>query len=128
MVRKSLSGSIEATGSAMARFFHPGKKIREKWPNDEKRRLTGVLVIGEGKRHVNKKEQMCYLACIPKINDGSIFHIVKKNFKVYVAPPEIFESECRNNEAERAPQATNIPDTNSAEHAPQRNVVANVAG
>ena len=94
MVRLSLSGAIGATGSGMAWFFHPGKKIREKWPNDEKRRLTGVLVVGEGKWHVNRKEHICYLVRILEINDGTTFHIVKKNFKVEVAPPQVFESKC----------------------------------
>jgi hypothetical protein len=34
--KASLPGDIGATGSVMARVFHPSKKIREKWPNDEK--------------------------------------------------------------------------------------------
>ncbi len=94
----------------MAWFFHPDKKIREKWPNNEKQCLTGVLVIGEGKPHVNKKEHMCYLVCIPEINDGSTFHIVKKNFKVDIAPPEIFESKCapRNNTRATAAAVPNV--------------------
>jgi hypothetical protein len=35
---------------------------------------------------------MYYLVYIPKIDDGSTFHIVKKNLKVDIAPPEVFES------------------------------------
>ncbi len=49
-------------------------------------------MIGEGMRHVNKKEHLCYLVRIPKIDDGSTFHVVKKNFKVEVAPQQAFES------------------------------------
>lgn len=128
MTRLSLPGGVGASGSGMARFFHPSKKIREQWPNNEKRRLTGVLVTGEGMRHVNKKEQMCYLVRIPEIDDGTIFHIVKKNFKVDVAPPAAFESESRNNEARNASQVNNPQDANSAECTSQRNVVANVEG
>ncbi len=97
-VRLALSGGIGATGSGMKQFFYPGKKIREKWPNDEKLRLTGVLVIGYGKQHVNKKEHMCYLVCSPKIDDSSTLHIMKKNFKVDIAPPAgIFESKTPHN-------------------------------
>ena len=109
----------------MARFFHPGKKIRDKWPNDEKRRLTGVLIIGEGKRHVNKKEHMCYLVRIPEIDDGSTFHIVKKNFKVDVSPPEVFESESVTRNNTRATAAATAPNLERATH---RNAIPNVDG
>ena len=125
MVRTSLSGGIGATCSAMARFFHPSKKIREKWPHDEKRRLTGVLVVGEGNRHVNRKEHPCYLVRIPEIDDSSIFHIVKKNFKVEVAPPVVFESEVAEPVNVPAPTA---PSTAAVERASDRNVISNVEG
>ena len=52
MPRTALPGGIGAVGSAMARFFHPSKKIRDQWPNDDKRRLTAVLVTGEATRAV----------------------------------------------------------------------------
>ena len=39
-----------------------------------------MLVIGEGKRTVNRKEQWCYIVCIPEIDDETEFHIVKFNF------------------------------------------------
>jgi hypothetical protein len=77
----------------MARFFHPSAKIREKWPQNNKRRLFGVLVTGEGIRRVQHKNQMCYLVRIPEINNSTIFHIVKKNFKILSAPAIPFESE-----------------------------------
>jgi hypothetical protein len=92
MPRLALLGGIRAAGSAMARFFHPSQKIREKWPQKDKRRLTGVLVTGEGIWRVQHKNQMCYLVQIPKINNGTIFHIVKKNFKVESPPAIPFES------------------------------------
>ena len=122
---KTLLGGIGATGSAMARFFHPSKKVRERWPHDEKRRLTGVLVIGEAMRKVNKKEHMCYLVRIPEIDDGSTFHIVKKNFKVEIAPPQVFESEqvTRNN-----PPADTAAPVANVERASGRNVIPNVEG
>jgi hypothetical protein len=126
MVRTSLSGGIGATGSAMARFFHPSKKIREKWPHDEKRRLTGVLVVGEGKRHVNKKEHLCYLVRIPEIDDGTILYIVKKNFKVEVAPPQAFESELAT--PPPAPAAPPSAGSSNIERASERNVISNVEG
>ncbi len=63
------------------------------WPNNDKRKLTNVLVIGEGKRIVNRKEQWCYIVCIPEIDDGSEFHIVKFNFSATVAPTVPFTGE-----------------------------------
>ena len=60
MVTRSLPAGIGAIGSTKARFFHPSDKIRAKWPNDNKRQLVNVLVIGEGQRFVNKKNQWCY--------------------------------------------------------------------
>ena len=109
----------------MARFFHPSKKIREQWPHDEKRRLTGVLVVGEGKRHVNKKEHLCYLVRIPEVDDGTTFYIVKKNFKVEVAPPQAFESEL----ATPTPASAAPPsDGSNVDRASDRNVISNVEG
>ena len=70
----------------MARFFHPSQKIRDQWPNDDKRRLTDVLVTGEATRAVRHKQQLCYLVCIPEINDGTEFYIVKRNLKIVQAP------------------------------------------
>jgi len=93
MVTQSLPAGIGALGAAKARFFHPSEKIRAKWPNDNKRQLTNVLVIGEGKRIVNRREQWCYIVRIPEIDDGSEFHIVKFNFSVTVAPAVSFTGE-----------------------------------
>ncbi len=95
MPRLTYLGGVGALGSAMACFFHPSKPIRDKWPQDNKRRLTGVLVTGEAKRRVARRDQDCYLVCIPEIDDGREFHIVKKNFKVDQAPPSPFESKAR---------------------------------
>jgi hypothetical protein len=86
MVTRTLPAGIGAVGSAKARFFHPSDKIRAKWPNDNKRQLVNVLVIGEGQRFVNRKNRWCYIVHIPEIDDGSEFHIVKFNFTVNVAP------------------------------------------
>ena len=77
----------------MARFFHPSDKIRAKWPNENKRQLVNVLVIGEGQRFVNRKNQWCYIVRIPEIDDGSEFHIVKKSFMVDVAHAQPFLGE-----------------------------------
>ena len=71
MVRQSLPAGIGALCAGKARFFHLSERIREQWPNDNKRELTNVLVISEGKRIVNRKEQWCYIVRIPKIDDGS---------------------------------------------------------
>ena len=95
MPQRSIPGGIGAVGSAMARFFHPSQKIREKWPNEERRRLAGVLVTGEGIRRVQQKDQMCYLVCIDDIDDSTIFHIVKRNLRIESPPAIHFESETR---------------------------------
>jgi hypothetical protein len=93
MLRLALLGGIGASGTAMARFFHLSAKIREKWPQNDKQGLFGVLVTGEGIRRVQHKDQMCYLVCIPEINNSKIFHIVKKNFKILGALAIPFDSE-----------------------------------
>jgi hypothetical protein len=92
MVSQSLPAGIGALGAGKARFFHPSERIREQWPNNNKCELMNVLVIGEGKRIVNRKEQWCYIVRIPEIDDGSEFHIVKFNFLVTVAPTVSFTS------------------------------------
>ena len=101
MPRTSLPGSIGAVGTAMARFFHPSKKIRDQWPNDDKRRLTDVLVTGKATHAVRHKQQLCYLVRIQEIDDGTEFYIVKRNFKIVSAPPTPFASE--------EPQAADVP-------------------
>jgi hypothetical protein len=95
MVRRSLPAGIGALGSAKARFFHPSARIREQWPTGYKRELMRLLVICEGKRTVNRKEQWCYIMRIPEIDDGTAFHIVKFNFMVTTAPETPFLSEDR---------------------------------
>ena len=72
MPRASYLAGIGALGSAKARFFHPSEKIREKYPQDDKRRLEGVVVTGEGQRKVNRRQQDCYLVCINDFDDGMI--------------------------------------------------------
>ena len=86
MPRLSLLAGVSAVGSAMAHFFHPSTPIRDKWPHDEKRHLTGVLVTGETTWRIGKKEQSCYVVRIMEIDDSTQFFIVKKNFKVEQAP------------------------------------------
>jgi hypothetical protein len=55
MPQKALLGGIGAFGSAMARFFHPSEKIRDTWPQDDKRRVEGVLVVDEGIWKIRQK-------------------------------------------------------------------------
>ena len=122
MPRTSLPGGIRAVGSAMARFFHPSQKIRDQWPNDDKRRLTDVLVTGEATRAVRHKQQLCYLVCIPEIDDGTEFYIVKRNLKIVQAPPTPFASE--------EPQAAAVPPVpdNTRERQSSNNVTSNIEG
>ena len=77
----------------MARFFHPGERIRERWPTEARHRVNGAVITGEGERRVGQKQQLCYLVTIPKFGDGVAFHIVKNNFRVEVAPETVFASE-----------------------------------
>ena len=86
MPRLTYLGGVGAVGSAMACFFHPSKPIRDKWTQDNKRRLTGVLITDEAMWCVYKRDQDCYLVRIPEIDYGREFHIVKRNFKVDQAP------------------------------------------
>jgi hypothetical protein len=66
MVHQSLPAGIGALSAGKAQFFHPSQRIREQWPNDDKRELTNVLVIGKGKRIVNRKERGVTLCAFPK--------------------------------------------------------------
>jgi hypothetical protein len=120
MPRKALLGGIGAVGSAMARFFHPSKKIHDTWPQDDKRRVEGVLVVDEGIRKIRHKDQMCYLVRINEI-ENIIFHIAKRNFKVTAAGALPFASE--------KPAATVVPALNAPViddmRASTRNVVPN---
>jgi hypothetical protein len=122
MPRLTYLGGVGAVGSAMACFFHPGKLIRDKWPQDNKKRhLTGVLVTGEAVRRVHKRGQDCYLVCIAEIDNGREFYIVKRNFKVDQPPPSPFESKVR-----QQPEPT--PAANNTERGSKRNAVPNVDG
>ena len=122
MPARALPGGIGAVGTAMARFFHPSQKIREKWPQDDKRRINGALVVGEGVRRIRHKDQMCYLVRIGDIDDNTVFHISKKNFKVTLSGPIPFESEVR---APAPPPAADAPAVDE-QRTSSRNVVANV--
>ncbi len=128
MPRLALVGGVGATGTTMAQFFHPSAKIREKWPQHDKCRLFGVLVTGKGVRKVQHKNQMCYLVHIPEINDSTIFHIVKKNFKVLSAPATSFESKVPA-VRENCPPAPVIPDEAlNPDRIADRDVVPNIEG
>ena len=96
MPQASYLAGIGALGSAKARFFHPSKKIREKYPQDDKHHLDGVVFMGEGQRKVNRRQQDCYLIRINDFDDGTIFHIVKKNLRIDQPAKIPFESELRN--------------------------------
>ena len=80
-------------------------------------------MTGEGTWHVNKKQQMCYFMCINDFNVGSIFHIVKRNLKIYISPLVPFASE----ERVQAPAA--VPgDVVNPDRLSNCNVTANIKG
>ena len=128
MPRLALVGGVGATGTAMARFFHPRAKIREKWPQHDKRRLFGVLVTGEGVQKVQHKNQMCYLVRISEIDDSTTFHIVKKNFKVLSAPATPFESEVPAVRENRPPAPVIPGEALNPDRIADRDVVVNIKG
>ena len=124
--RLALIGGIGASGTAMALFFHPSAKIREKWPQNDKRCLFGLLVTGKGIRRVQHKNQMCYLMRITEIDASTIFHIVKKNFKILSAPAIPFKS--------KKPTAVHVDpapvprEAVNPDRVADRNVVPNIEG
>ena len=93
------------------------------WPNNDKHHITGVLVVDEGMQHVNRKGQMCYLLCINDFDDGTIFHIVKKNFRIDTAPVQPFPSKAR----AQAP-AVAAGDAVNPDHSSDCNVTVNIEG
>ncbi len=66
---------------------------------------------------------MCYLVCINDFDDGTIFHIVKKNFRIDTAPAQPFPSEAHVQAPATAPGDAVNPDRLSA-----RNTTANIEG
>ena len=121
MVSTRKLGGIGAIGSASARFFHPGERIREQYPVDTRVRLVNVVITGEGRRLVARRQQMCYLVSVPNV-DGEC-HIVKHNFRVDVSPAAPFESEVA--EPAPAPRQQAVVDTDRTDG---QNVVPNVFG
>jgi hypothetical protein len=95
MPQRALPGGIRAVGSAMARFFLPSQKNWDQWPQNNKRHLDGVLVVGKGIRWIRHKDQMCYLVRIGNIDNSTIFYISKRNFKVTLSGAVPFNSEMR---------------------------------
>jgi hypothetical protein len=84
-----------------------------------------VLVTGKGIRRVQHKNKMCYLVRIPEINDSTIFHIVKKNFKVLSALGIPFESKAPAVHVEPAP----VPgEAANPDRVADRNVVPSIEG
>ena len=95
MVLKAPCSGISAIGSTQAWFFHPSECIRQQWPNTyQMHRLEGAIIIGDGEEPVRHQVQQIYQVLIPDIDDGTIFHIMAKNFKVLTAPLKIFEAKC----------------------------------
>jgi hypothetical protein len=71
---------------------------------------------------------MCYLVCIPEIDDSTIFHIVKKNFKILGAPAIPFVSE-RPAAMRVDPVPVPVPgEAVNPDRIANRNVVPNIEG
>ena len=80
---KKKLGAIGAKGSGKTRFFHPSEHSLTQWPNEhQKIRLADVLLVRKGMHKVNRREQLCYECRIPEIDNGVVFHITCKNFRV----------------------------------------------
>ncbi|KAL3810770.1 LOW QUALITY PROTEIN: hypothetical protein ACHAXA_001595, partial [Cyclostephanos tholiformis] len=84
-------GGIGAIGSAASRLFHPGDKVREKYPKDAKLHCVNVKITGEGLRRIKNEAKMCYIVSIPEV-EGECY-IAKKCFRVEQGPDTPFESE-----------------------------------
>ena len=115
MVSTSKPGGIGAIGSAASRLFHPGDKVREKYPKDAKLHCVNVEITGEGLRRIKNEAKMCYLVSIPEV-EGECY-IAKKCFRVEQGPDMPFESE-------RAPLRRDIP--RPLPHGEDRTVLFNV--
>ncbi|KAL3809499.1 hypothetical protein ACHAXA_009735 [Cyclostephanos tholiformis] len=100
MVSTSKPGGIGAIGSVASRLFHPGDKVREKYPKDAKLRCVNVEITDEGLRRIKNEAKMCYLVSIPEVQGEC--YIAKKHFRVEQGPDTPFESE-------RAPLRRDIP-------------------
>jgi hypothetical protein len=70
MPRLTYLSGVGAVGSAMACFFHPGKLIRDKWPRDNKCRLTGVLVTGKAVGVSTKGTRTATWFALPRLTMG----------------------------------------------------------
>ena len=93
MVKKKIGG-IGAKGSGKARFFRPSEHIRAQWSNEHQNiRLADVLLVGKGMHKVNRREQLCYECRITEIDNGVIFHITCKNFRVETVGATPFDDE-----------------------------------
>ena len=92
--RSKKPAGVGAIGRGMSRFFHPKKKIQQKWPAPARgHALDDVIVLGKEQHRINKKEQLSYRVRIPAIDDGSEFWISCHNFKVTIEGPTPFPDE-----------------------------------
>ena len=74
MVKKKLFAGVGAKCSILTKFLHP------KQQNFAKDHRSDVVLIGEEKRIVNRKEQECYRC--KRVGEHDTMHAVKKHFKV----------------------------------------------
>ena len=123
MVTTAHPGGIGAVGGAASRMFHPGATIRQHFPGDLRHRIEGAVVTGEGMRPVRHKMKLCYLVSIPGIPDRE-FYIIKRNFKINVAPEVPFDSERR----QRAPARPAVVGREDDDRVGLRDVIPNVFG
>ena len=118
MVTMKKIGGIGAIGSTMAHFFHPGDRVREKYPPDMWACAVNVVITGKSQRRIRQTTSLCYVVTIPDV-EGECY-IVKKNFRVDVSPVTPFECEI-------IPIAHVVrPDPDAVNHAALRDVVPNV--
>ncbi len=125
MPQLALVAGIGATGTAMAQFFHPSTKIREKWPQNNKRSLG---YVGDWQGHPEGPAQKPDVLRIPKINDSTIFLIVKKNFKVLFAPAIPFKSKVPSMHNNSLPAPVIPGEALNPDRIADRDVVVNIKG
>lgn len=107
---------VGARASALAKMLHPSEVIRNRFPNmDPALRLQDLVMVGEGTRRINRREQGAYLMRHDDFPNVT-FHCVKRFVRVDTegAPEHFFtnnqdETNAEENKDEEEEEAPNLP-------------------